>query len=1069
MEKPEHKHPLNPLLENLASQKTLEAAEGVISNVLAMLGMKPKEKLLLSLPRINAEVSRFERAPGFESNPAAYEIPTDKEEIFDVKLFWMKKTTKTNLSWLVGLTTNFEDADAYDYKNIGINFVIPHTCDRIIILLSHRYKIRSLELKERITKTQSEIFSDWINTDVNIDGDKKDVKAKIHQNLWGSFNFEPISQRFYLELVKHFNILVSHLEPIFKKRPSVMFTTRLIGRVLFIWFLRKKNLINPNIDYFIVDDPHKQCEYYRNKLEKLLFGTLNTEIAIRKDRDPITPYLNGGLFDKYETDFIDDNNLSFPNSFFDDMYNTLNKYNFTVDESSSEFQHVAIDPEMLGRIFESFLAEQIDETSNNNKRRATGAFYTPREIVNFMCEQAIIEFLKDKLPDTPNRDRRIEELIRLPETLFRDQDQNKRRDWKPFASQIINLLDGNGTIPLTILDPAVGSGAFPMGMLQVLTKIYSRLNPKLEKNTFDLKRTILSKSIYGVDIEPTAIEICRLRAWLSIIVDAPETTEIDPLPNLDFKFACANTLIRLDNQKQSGLFDDQQLKDKLIEIRHKYFNTSEKSKKNSLQTQYEELTQQQVLGESTLSKQLKSYKPFDVSTSSDFYDPEIHHGIESFDIVIGNPPYIRESTNRNAFDGIRDSSYYQGRMDLWYMFASQGIDLLTSNSGILTFIATNNWVTNEGASKIRNKIIESTEVLKLIDFGDYMIFDTASIQTMIMLFRKRKMAKKYQFDYRRLSNGTQNDVVNLLNNVTSENTIYIDAFIDPIKDLNQPLYFNETHENTLLNKIKSKANFVLDPIAEIANGIVAPQDILNKKNAKRLGAGHQPGEGVFVITKQELEKLTLDNNELGLIKPCYTTNELDQWYKTKENSLWLIYTDSRFKNPSEMAPYPNIKRHLNKYLEIITSQNKPYGLSRSRVEAFFVGEKIVSLRKTAKPCFTYSNNDCYVMQTFNVIKTNKVDLKFLTGLLNSKVIHYWLKLRGKKQGENLQIDIEPILRIPICVPDDVTPYVTLVDQIIEHKKANKKTSALEDSLDELFFQLYDLEPSEIEEINQSLA
>jgi type I restriction-modification system DNA methylase subunit len=343
-----------------------------------------------------------------------------------------------------------------------------------------------------------------------------------------------------------------------------MFTTRLIGRILFIWFLRKKALINQKIGYFEVGSSSNQNDYYKKKLEILFFEVLNKEISTRQASDKETPYLNGGLFDVNETDFYDDKNLSFPNGFFNNLFETLNKYNFTVDESSPEFQQVAIDPEMLGRIFESLLAEQIDEETGSSQKKVTGAFYTPREIVNYMCEQSIIEFIKSKVPDTTDRDRRIEELVRLPETIFRDQDQNKRRDWKPYSEKILKILIGDGAdSPISILDPAVGSGAFPMGMLHLIVKICTRLDSRFENSISNLKRRILSKSLYGVDIQQSAIEICRLRAWLSIIVDISEGDVVEPLPNLDFKFICANTLVALSDDNQHSLFEDVNLKEKL--------------------------------------------------------------------------------------------------------------------------------------------------------------------------------------------------------------------------------------------------------------------------------------------------------------------------------------------------------------------------------------------------------------------------------------------------------------------------------------------------------------------------
>ena len=1064
------RHKLDPLLKRLAQDKSFDIAENIVSNILGLLSVKAKDRFLADIPRVDAELSRFEIAPNFARQAAAFKIPNDKSEIFEPHLFWVKKTNKTNLSWLIGVTPNFEDAEANDYKPIGIDFVVPSSCDCVIVLLSNRYKIRSLELKGHLTHTQYEIFSEWasINTDEAEDLAKQ--KQEIHLKLWDSFNFEPTNRKFYLELVEHFSLLVHHLEKTFERKPSVMFTTRLLGRILFIWFLRKKNLINQDIGYFIVDDSLNQTDYYKTKLEVLFFDILNKEISERKTSDISTPYLNGGLFDVSSTDFFNNEKLTFPNGYFDQIFHTLNKYNFTVDESSPEFQQVAIDPEMLGRIFESLLSEEIDEVSGSSKKKITGAFYTPREIVNYMCEQSVLEFLRCKVPYSPERDKRIQELIELPETIFRDQDQNKRRDWKPYSESIIKALEGDGQNSLTVLDPAVGSGAFPMGMLHLLTKIYGRLDPKYEKNIAKLKRSILSKSLYGVDIEQTAIEICRLRAWLSIIVDTPEKDVIEPLPNLDFKFICANTLIPLDSEKQVTLFDDHQLKDKLMVIRDEYYSTSKKAKKKSLQIEYEKLTHQEDIFDNKKTKQLKSYKPFDISSCSDFYDPELHHGVSSFDIVIGNPPYIKEFTSKKSFDGVRESPYYQGKMDLWYVFACQGIDYLKEKTGVLSFIATNNWVTNSGASVLRNKVLEDTKILKLIDFGSFMIFDTASIQTMIMVFSKHKMNTPYQFDYRRLTGSTPrlDDVVGLLNGVRADNAFFIEANLDPLAYKNKSLLFNHSDSEDLLDKIKSKSNFILDPKKEVAQGIVAPQDALSKKSAEILGSDFNAGSGIFVLTNDEVQGLDLSSQEMGLLKPYYTTVELEKFSRIKDNSYWIIYTDSSYKNINSLNEYPRLKKHLDCYADVITSDNKPYGLHRSRDEKFFTGEKIISRRKATEPHFTFTDFDCYVSQTFNIIKTSRVDMKFLTGLLNSKLMFYWLKHKGKKQGEMLQVDKEPLLDLPIFVPKDCSPISKLVDRILSLKASSKDTSSLEEELNKMIYELYELTVDEIDALEKSL-
>jgi adenine-specific DNA-methyltransferase len=273
-----------------------------------------------------------------------------------------------------------------------------------------------------------------------------------------------------------------------------------------------------------------------------------------------------------------------------------------------------------------------------------------------------------------------------------------------------------------------------------------------------------------------------------------------------------------------------------------------------------------------------------------------------------------------------------------------------------------------------------------------------------------------------------------------------------------------------LEKIIAAKNFELDPKKEVAQGIVAPQDSLNKKSATLLNNKYPKGTGVFNLTTNEFNNLGCSNDEKKLIKPFYTTNELTKYLGIKKNSIWVIYTDSSFKNSDSIKPYPNIKKHLDCFKEIITSSNYPYGLHRSRDENFFKGIKIISVRKCSTPTFTYTDFDCYVSQTFNVIKSNRVDMKYLCGLLNSKLVKFWLLKKGKMQGSQFQIDKEPLLEIPIYLPKEksqVNKIVNQLDKVMEVRiaLANSKTES-----DKSFYekQTLSLEAKEIELIKKSL-
>ncbi len=435
-----------------------------------------------------------------------------------------------------------------------------------------------------------------------------------------------------------------------------------------------------------------------------------------------------------------------------------------------------------------------------------------------------------------------------------------------------------------------------------------------------------------------------------------------------------------------------------------------------------------------------------------------------FDIVIGNPPYLKEGrANKAIFEAVKDSPYYIGKMDIWYMFACLGLDMLKPD-GNLCFIATNNWVTSSGAKKLRQKINTDAQIIQLCDFKDYMIFKTASIQTMIMQFKKNKAEQSYKFDLRNLLGSKLEDVIKLLNKEEASTTQFIEPTYNRLEMRNKFITFSNSED--LFKKIKSAFGIIYLENKEIAQGIVFPQDFLNKKGQKILGH-HKVGDGIFGLTDQELSNLNLPENEMVLIKPYYTTEQVRRYFTISgANTQWLIYTDSTYRNESSMDSFPILKAHLDQFRQIFTSDNKPYGLHRARDSRFFSGTKIICQRKCSElPIFSYSDGECYLTQTFNIIKTNRVNLMYLTGLLNSKLIAFWLRNRGKMQGLNYQLDKEPLQQIPIAVPRAETQVQLghIVEDIINRKSADENVSiqGLESQIDNIVYHLYNLTYDEV--------
>jgi len=774
----------------------------------------------------------------------------------------------------------------------------------------------------------------------------------------------------------------------------------------------------------------------------------------------------------------------------------LNAYKFTIVENTPVDQEIALDPELLGMVFENLLASYNPETKTT-ARKQTGSFYTPRPIVDYMVDES----LKAHLATALTRDAAMGEADATAglEMLFTYTE--KEHPFTPHeAKALIGAID-----TCKILDPACGSGAFPMGALHKLVFILQKLDPHNEQwkrrqietaeNILDIqardsaiqaikrdfedneldygrKLYLIENCLYGVDIQPIAIQIAKLRFFISLVCDQKINRENDnygirPLPNLETKFVVANTLIRLDIWLNEDVKIDffkspkiVNIEKELQRIRHEYFALHKRQQKLSLQREDKRLRNElmneliQASTDQEISQKLARWNPYDPHVAADFFEPlwMFDHSIaDGFDLIIGNPPYIKEYTNKNAFDHLKILPYYQGKMDIWYLFACNALDNLKKWTGILCFIATNNWITSAGASKLRRKIACYATILRFIDFVDYKVFGSADIQTMILLARNTSEKEEYLFDLRRLNK----------NNATNDGLEYLHPVFNRRRYVSSIYSFADSALDEILNSMSDMQNFILNKQSEITQGIVASQDFVNQRSARHIGNGVNLGDGVFVLSSSEKDALTLNTKEKLLVRPYYRANELKKYYGTLNNLFWIIYTDSSYSNPKKMDDLPNLRKHLDKYADIITSHNAPYGLHRARKEYFFLSEKIISLRKCSSPTFTYVDFDCYVSQTFNIIKTSRTSLKYLTALLNSSLIAFWLRYRGKMQGHNFQVDSGPLLSVPIYIPDkSVTQCIeNLVDLLLLEISQNNQKSAdiiqfLQNMLDACIYQCY---------------
>lgn len=680
----------------------------------------------------------FREHPESNSARSAFQHFKQDDCVVESKLFWFSESaTKQKISASTEFTSNWEDSDLTrtPSNKIGIDFFLTSDANSLLIVLSNRKKLRVMELHDHLSNTQKQIFEHNLFNAVDYDdsetkdGQSLEPQQTIHKKLWDALQLKEVNKQFYSIIAKFFDDLVKTIENQGKNSEDAkQFSSRLLGRMLFIWFLRKMNIIHEEFGYFDLDGL-SATEYYDKKIKLLFFNTLNTDVSDRIHSDYLTPYLNGGLFEPKENDFIHET-INFPQDYFKNLFDRFNEFNFTTDESSADFEVIAVDPEMLGQVFENLLATQNEDTGQS-ARKSSGAFYTPRDIVAFICKESLREYLYNKVGNKSFH-QGIDLLIDYSDAEFLARKSTSGADlWgvnsKNITKTILEALDN-----YKVLDPACGSGAFPMGMIQLLVRTYERLLKSYD--AYELKLSIIENNIFGVDIEPMAIEISRLRAWLSVIIDEPDKSNIKPLPNLDFKFVCANSLISLSKDDET-LFDDQDLDVKLSDIRQKYFKARVKSSKDNWQRKYYELTTGKIeLWESVRSEQLKSFDPFIVKKPASFFDSFFMFGVHKFDAVIGNPPYVG-TKKRSAADKKSLEEEFGFADDLYNHFFFKGINLL-KEGGSLAYITSKTFWTIQSKKNLRELLLSQT-INYIFDTANP--FESAMVDTAITSIRKTKV------------------------------------------------------------------------------------------------------------------------------------------------------------------------------------------------------------------------------------------------------------------------------------------------------------------------------------------
>ena len=921
---------------------------------------------------------------------------------------------------------------------------------------------------------------------------------QLHQHWLQVLDVNILNKKFFQDLANwYFWAMdnVSFPDDLEKKKEVRNATNliRLITRVVFIWFIKEKGLVDPKLfeEDFLKDrindfNKNKSAHnYYNAILQNLFFGTLNQKMDERKfakdggsiktngeeygvknlfryadlftisEKEAMqlfkdVPFLNGGLFDCLDKPdeagkivYVDGFSRNpkkqavVPDYIFfgeerevdlNDIFATKNKkyksrglidllesYKFTVAENTPIEEEIALDPELLGKVFENLLASYNPETQTT-ARKQTGSFYTPREIVNYMVDESLLEYIKQNVKNNDSDfETRLRDLISYAET----PNPFDEAETKALIEAINNV---------KILDPACGSGAYPMGILHKMVHLLQQLDPDnkywmalqrqkameeteaafkigdkeergkrlaeindvFENNASDYGRKLylIENCIYGIDIQPIAVQISKLRFFISLIIDqnkqaSKENFGIRSLPNLETKFVAANTLIGLDKPAQTLLRNpDIEVKEnQLKELRHKYFTANTRKEKLQYQKQDKKLRHDiaKMLEsdgwQTAVAKQIVAFDPYDQNQSSGWFDTEWMFGLTSgFDIVIGNPPY-GITFNKNEIEYFRKRfKVVVGHSEAYYLFVEIGAKLLKHNA-LLAYIIPNAWFSNKYAKGLRKWLLEEATILNILNFNKQSIFENAGVETSVIILKNCKTRKydaivgnsiekieQYHFNYEEWVNNpnynisfSQNPIVNKLLTRIQENSIPLGELLDVVSGY-KPY------------QIGYGKNLIGKPLNE--------NDVKNRiyHNSKKINKNYKPE-----LRGKDIEKYRIRGHENYIL-----------W------GDWLM-------SPKEIK--------------------------------YFENEKIL-FRKIIADTFiaTIDISNYYIDQSLYVaIKypNTKVDLKYFLGLLNSKLLGFFFKKYYSEDDALFpQIKVNELREIPFKIGKEESKVSKVVSYIM---------------------------------------
>ncbi|GCE95610.1 hypothetical protein NIES46_36760 [Arthrospira platensis NIES-46] len=882
--------------------------------------------------------------------------------------------------------------------------------------------------------------------------------SQLYQAHCEAFDVEQLTKSFYrgyrdlFERVKAV-VMEYNPHPYFQDGDRLhQFSQRLLGRLMFLYFLQKKEFLAGDRQ-FLTHQYRKNgfqsedCDYYQDILEPLFFDTLNRQRPDCESPWGKIPYLNGGLFERDYGEGIRDaagretpEAVRLPNSIFDpadtdSILSYFNGYNFTVAENVAGDEDVAVDPEMLGKVFENML--EVEE------RGKSGTFYTPRGIVQFMCSEVLCRYLAD---ETGMELETVGKLIDYDPNLT-DSDFNQLMSSQQVRS-LKKALDN-----IKVLDPAVGSGAFPLGMLQIMVNVRQAIARRegmtVKRGSLTIsqwKRDMIANNLYGVDIKPEAIEIAKLRMWLSLVVDIPGIEDVEPLPNLDYKLMCGNSLISTIHGEQlipdptkdyyqgtlavtpiqmvikpllalqKQYFDAQteeryQLRKQILEAEMNVFRVAVQDRIQYLQGQLKECDIDiQSLKKPTKILLDKRDNITDKLTNLTNFWEEVNSGKISlnffqyhlhfrdvfdekggFDVVIGNPPYVRQEAIKELKPALKaEYECYTGVADLYVYFYERGLSLLKSG-GHLTYISSNKYFRAGYGEKLRKFLGEKAKVDVLIDFGDASVFEAIAYPSIILLNKAKP----------------DNHQARVFNWEIGQS---IDEFAAVFKKQNFLLLQKELTadgwrlESPATLRLLDKLRAAGTPLGEYVNGRFY-RGILTGYNE------------AFVVDRETRDRLIAEHpSSQEVLKPFLRGRDVKRWCVNYQD-LWLIFT----RRGIDIDKYPAIKNYLMQYKDRLTPGIKG-GRKKGTYKWFEIQDNIAYWQEFEKTHIVWGNlsikpNFCFAQPGFHLSAPANLivsDSKFLLAILNSQFTNYFIsQIAAVRGGSFLEYKPMYVSKIPI--------------------------------------------------------